>query len=421
MRCKKCVVLCFIMLLIGCLGSVATAKTKITVSFWGDVWQSNLWQKVIDDFHAVQDEIEVEPLHIPSGYKQKVLTMIAAGTAPDVMAWEDKYGLEFAAIGAFKDLNPLIEQDAVFRLDDLYHVAVEDLNFKGVQWALPWSMLTNAFVYNPELFDYAGVQYPPTRWDDESWNWDSLVDTAKKLTRDLTGDGSVDQWGFHFHYTWSRWRIYVWQSGGEVWDDKAQNLLLDQESSLQGLRYIYNLVNVHGVSPRYGVFTNAAGGFLEKKTAMTMYASTPRDLFNWTVSWDVGAYARGPAGNATVVVPDGVAISKTTAHTEAAWEFVKFLVGEGGQRTMAQRGISPNRRTTRLFIEPSRKENLHVYLDAMAMGRVVNYTTKWTDLEGVMQREVIVPMLQGVRSPEEGVSVAMPLLRMLLQEAESRI
>jgi multiple sugar transport system substrate-binding protein len=421
MRYRKSLALCFTILLIISLGSIAAAKTKITVSFWGDAWQASLWQQVIDDFHAVQDEIEIEPLHIPSTYKQKVLTMIAAGTAPDVMAWEDKLGLEFAAIGSFKDLNSLIEQDSTFRLDDLYQVAVEDLNFKGIQWGLPWSMLTNALVYNPELFDNAGTPYPTTKWDDNSWNWDSLLNTAKKLTRDITGNGITDQWGFNLYYTWSRWRLFVWQSGGEVWDDKAQNLLLDQEPSLRGLRFIYDLVNVHNVSPRQGVIPNAAQGFNEKKTAMVMYASTPRDLVNWTASWDVAAYARGPAGNTTVVVPDGISISKTTPNTAAAWEFVKFLIGDGGQKTMAQRGVSPNRRTTRLFIDPSRKENLGVFIEAMSMGRVVNYTTKWADLEAVMQREVITPMLQGTRSPEEGVNIAMPLLRVLLQEAEGRI
>ncbi len=395
------------------------AKTKVSLSFWGDPWQASLWQQVISEFEAANPDIDVESIHITGNYAEKVATMIAAGTAPDVMAWEDKLGLEFAAKGAFLDLNKYIKADRDFRLSDFYGIAVDDLSFKGTQWALPWSMLTTSLVYNRDMFIQSGLPLPSPDWGNPHWNWDAFVEAGKKLTVDRDGDRVIDRWGFNNIYSWSRWRIFVWQSGGDVWDDAGKTVLLQQPGSLAGLQFLSDINHVYRFSPLPGQLGNAAEAMNQGKAAMIMWSSTPRDLVNWSIPWDVAAFPRGPVRNASVVIPDGIAISRATAVPDAAWKLVKFVSGPG-QAILAERGISPNRRYVRNFLLPGRREQLDVFLTAVDHGKVVNYTTKWTDLEGVLRREVIEPILRGTRSAEQAVEVAVPLLKVLLQEAQSR-
>ncbi|NTU89941.1 MAG: extracellular solute-binding protein [Actinobacteria bacterium] len=51
---------------------------------------------------------------------------------------------------------------------------------------------SHVIFYNKDWFDAAGVEYPPTNWDDTSWNWDAFVEKCKALT---SGEGAEKKFG----------------------------------------------------------------------------------------------------------------------------------------------------------------------------------------------------------------------------------
>jgi len=57
--------------------------------------------------------------------------------------------------------------------------------------ALPWFGDVRPLIYRKDLLQAAGVPEPTG-----SWTWDEFLTYAKKLTRDLNGDGIIDQYGF---------------------------------------------------------------------------------------------------------------------------------------------------------------------------------------------------------------------------------
>ena len=71
-------------------------------------------------------------------------------------------------------------------------------------------------IYNTELFDEAGLDYP-----DETWTWDDFRAAAKALT-----DADRNQYGTAYPVSGSEdtvWRFWpqLWQNGGDVLDDEA--------------------------------------------------------------------------------------------------------------------------------------------------------------------------------------------------------
>lgn len=63
--------------------------------------------------------------------------------------------------------------------------------FKGQLVAIPWFTDCRALFYRKDLLAAEGIPEPTT-----SWTWDQFLTYAKKLTKDLNGDGIIDQYGF---------------------------------------------------------------------------------------------------------------------------------------------------------------------------------------------------------------------------------
>ncbi len=407
---------------------VAAKQVTLQFSYWGSIEEDQIWREVIAAFEKDHPDIKVDMLYVTGEpYEKKLQVMIAAGTAPDVMAWEDKKGLPLAPNGVFRDLNPFIRRDASFRREQYYPQAMEDFIFKGQQWGLPWDFITTALVYNKDLFDQAGVAYPASRWDDDSWNWDRFVATAKKLTLDKDGDGTPDQWGFVNNYSWSRWRIWVWQNGGLDWEPTGTRSLLASNETVAALQFYNDLTNAHRVSPRpseLGKLGGELGMFTNQRAAMILAAGYNLPYFRSQLNfnWDLAPFARGPVRNASAFIPDGVTISATTKYPEEAWLLVKFITGVKAQRIMAERGyrISPHREVIGRFVSAATPQREEVWMEAIPYSILTNYTTKWTEIETETIGPAMVSMLNGKMSARQMVEQINPRVSALLAQAETR-
>ena len=91
--------------------------------------------------------------------------------------------------GLVADLTPYIERDS-FDLTDFEESVLDIYEVDGKVMGLP-ILTTGSFVfYNKDWFDAAGVEYPPTNWDDPTWTWDAFVEKCAALT---SGEGPERQ------------------------------------------------------------------------------------------------------------------------------------------------------------------------------------------------------------------------------------
>ena len=78
---------------------------------------------------------------------------------------------------------------------------------------MPFAVYPSFLYFNKDLFDEAGLAYPPTKvgdkYDGKDWDMDTLREVAMKLTVDANGNDAtsaefdptkVVQWGFDMQY-----------------------------------------------------------------------------------------------------------------------------------------------------------------------------------------------------------------------------
>ena len=130
-----------------------------------------LWEGVIEDFEAANEGVTVN-LQIESweNLEQVLQTKIQAGEAPDIYN-----GGAFSAFASEGLLYPAEEISSKETLGDFQESFAENESFEGAQYGLPLLASARALFYNQDLFDAAGVEGPPT-------NWEELHDAAAKIT-----------------------------------------------------------------------------------------------------------------------------------------------------------------------------------------------------------------------------------------------
>ncbi len=164
-------------------------------------------QQVVKAFNESQDGITIELEVVDQRLAYDVLAeRIEAGNPPDIVGPVGILGA--AAFGDdFRDLSDLID-DEVLSAYDPEQVEVWTTD-EGAIEALPFGVFPSMIFYNRELFDRAGLPYPPAEFGGtyrgEPWDMDALTKLATELTVDANGnnptdadfdDASTVQWGF---------------------------------------------------------------------------------------------------------------------------------------------------------------------------------------------------------------------------------
>ena len=143
------------------IGSRLEAKpAELVFTFWGSPFERRAVEKVVQKFNQQHANIRVRPQHIPnSNYATKLLTMVAAGTAPDIAYIPDPMISKWASAGWLIDLSDYFQNDSAAsnRIQQSYY---------KVQDKVVGANCGNEIVilyYNKQVFDQAGLDYPPAR------------------------------------------------------------------------------------------------------------------------------------------------------------------------------------------------------------------------------------------------------------------
>lgn len=189
---------------------------------------------IVDEFNASQNRVRLVLESVDNNQAYDVLaTQIAAGNAPDLVGPMGIRG-RAAFPGAWLDLDPLI-QSTGYDLSDFDPALVDFYRFGDEgQLGIPFAVFPSYLVYNKDLFDEAGLPYPPANYGepyvDENgvervWDIATMSEVAKKLTVDGNGlDATMDgfdpnrvvQWGFGTMWRDIRGRLTLFGAGNFV-------------------------------------------------------------------------------------------------------------------------------------------------------------------------------------------------------------
>jgi multiple sugar transport system substrate-binding protein len=325
-------------------------------------------QSVVDQFNASQDKIELVMEIVPNASaKDTLATQIASGAGPDIVG-PVGWGGSNAFAGQYLDLTPLIEADG-FDLTQFNEALVDMYQTEeGAQAGLPFAVFPAVVYYQTEMFDEAGLNYPPQNYGDKyimpdgsevDWTWDTLRDVSRILTVDVNGNdasmaefdptnivqyGFILQWQTHPNYIGS----YLGGAASLLAEDGATAQV--PESWVEGWKWWHD--GMWGDQPFIptGPVTQApefgsGNAFASRKVAMAVspswYTCCIADAGD---SWDLAVMPSDAAGNINSRIDaDTFRILKDTQHPEEAFEVLKYLIGDGSLELLAVYGGMPAR------------------------------------------------------------------------------
>ena len=331
-----------------------------------DPAQLPIEQSVVDDFNVSQSKIQLILEVVPSASARSTLAAeIASGKGPDLVgpvgwaASNDFYG-EWA------DLAPLIQANHFdTRIFDKSLVNMYQTD-QG-QVGLPFAVSPFALEYNTDLFDEAGLAYPPATYGQQyttadgtpvDWSWNTLAKVAQLLTLDKNGRNSTEP-GFdkshivQYGFSWGSenqpeyWGAF-YRAGSELGAGGARGnyLATIPQPWKDAWQWTYN--GIWGPQPYiadHAVEQSAAFGggnpFDSGKIAMTLAPSETLCCLRELKTWD---FAAMPTYNGYVggrVDADTFFILKTTQHLNEAFQAMVYLETTGVQKLITGTASTP--------------------------------------------------------------------------------
>jgi multiple sugar transport system substrate-binding protein len=179
--------------------------------------QIPLEKEWVEKYNASQSEIQLITQIVDNRYARDNLTaQLAAGNAPDIVGPVGTAG-RAAFPGQFADLQPLMAA-AKYDMGDVDPAFLDFYKGEGGKLeGLPFAIFPSAVFVNKDLFDEAGLAYPPQKMgekytldgEDLEWDYETVAKVARKLTIDKSGNDATSanfdaknivQWGFNMQW-----------------------------------------------------------------------------------------------------------------------------------------------------------------------------------------------------------------------------
>lgn len=154
-------------------------------------------------------------------YSEWLSRKILAGEEPDVFMVLGSDFDQFSSIGIMKNLEELIDADQTFDKEKYFSSALSTGQYGNVQYALPYETVPTLMFVNQTLLTKEGIEMPKSNWD-----WEDMYDICRRVTRDLDGDGILDQFGI-CNYDWLD---AVYSNGGEIFQANGKNCYLAEDN-----------------------------------------------------------------------------------------------------------------------------------------------------------------------------------------------
>ncbi len=321
----------------------------LRMTSWQSPAENALDLPAIREFERIHPGVRVEndPVSNQAEYREKIVTSIVSGSPPDVFLMDNIDVPAFTNEHVVLDLRPFASR---VDLDlDLFHpMALEVFSRGDAVYAFPKGFSPVVLYYNRDLFDAAGIAYP-----EDQWTQDEFRSVAKALTRDIDGDGVIDQWGVAIPRPFYAWQGVIWSAGGDILTVDGRSAsgpgALDSKETIAALEFLTSLVTRDSVAPKPEAFRAVTGnetrlfysgrlGLLASGhwliPVLRMHASAGR------VRFGVVSYPRAPGARAaTPVFAAGWAVPRNTPHRKLAVELAATLSGVTAQRERARGGL----------------------------------------------------------------------------------
>lgn len=310
--------------------------TKLTFTYWGSEMEKIAIDNMVMAFEAKNPDIDIEAIQIPyEEYLARITAMIKAGKSPDVGYFPSPQVQLWAQEGKIMDLTHLVQTDPLLSsaLPETYYYYGEG-RIAGLNTAVEVSLL----FYNKDLFDKAGVPYPPAD-PAKAWTWAQFQQAAVRLTVDSNGKhpdeagfnpSQISTYGAAFDKIYEGWTFYpfIFSNGGQVVSDDGKKLVLDSAEAIEAMQAMADLMWVQHVTPTPAQDTALPGYVTMLQTGnLAMHISGQWSLLDYAsvsnLKFGVAALPKFKKP-VTVVLGSPTVIFANIKNLDAASRFYKF-------------------------------------------------------------------------------------------------
>jgi len=398
-------------------GETTAAAGEVTITVWKPSWgtvEEQYLTPVLKKFETENPGVTIKYDYIPwEGLTERFLTSFTGGNPPDIFYLPDSHWPKFAGSGYLADLSKEFPDEVTAYLGEFQDKWVQSGVFNGDTYGIPFVNVGVSIEYNKDLFDAAGIPYPPAvdSPDLKNWTYDTFVDAATKLT-----DVSKDQWGF----AWSAnaelapevWTYpYMWQQGVDVINKDGNGAGFDNDKGLTGFKFMNDMVNTYKFIPEQGLSRNFQEYFYSGKAAMAPFdcyqavalVKDYPDLNVGVTSWPQGSGTELLDGRGHHANVGYWLMSENCKNKDVAFKLMKYLTSkENAEAYINTVGLFGCRKDYEMKVDNEKAAELFKahYEDAQKYGHPFQLNAKFYDVMPVFTGE-IQSMLQGQKEPEQ--------------------
>ena len=413
-------------------GPTAAPAITLKVQVWDDIQDKDVYDGIAEDFAKARPNVKVLNDHQINGqgqpgYYEKFEKGVAAGSPNDLVYFQGWQWQSYAAAGSLQELDDRAARDMwtlPWPADEAYELQTK---FRAKRYLSTSNIGTMVMFYVKEYFDRAGVAYPKP-----DWTIADFQDAARKVTR-------TDDKGQVYGYQWNPGYLRNtpwWRMNGRVeWDRIAEPKQANWAATEVVEALQWQLVDSQyamKVSPTQATLEQSQEANRLEFGNVAMKVEGP-----WFLPRMWGAKAKRPGGTPFDVqllptgrtgkkvhlnLVEGQVIAKASKVPDAAWDLMKWISGDEGQKRIAEGGRMCNvPETNRRFWLPLATQrynvaNAEAFLKAIETG-TINLVGSVT--EAVLDRDAELSrtldrMRYGQLSAKDAMEALQPKIQQVL-------
>jgi multiple sugar transport system substrate-binding protein len=277
-----------------------------------------------------------------AAYNEKLVSLVAAGDAPDVFKTAPFGFGQLAHAGAYLALDDYVKkQTAEVKPDDFFPSHYEGSKYKGKLYALPQTGAPQAIWINLDLWQREGLPVPS--WDT---TWADYLRAATAITkRDGVGPALTLGTGR------PDWLSWIWSNGGDIYSVDGTKMLIDQPAALEALTWLQESVHKHRVAPTNQEMADQTLSMFESGKIGTVFGNRGglgRYQSINGFSYDAAPLPKGPKGRVAQTAVGHTSIWSGSKSKDAAFATLVFMCSTEGQKILIGDGgtAHPSRKSS---------------------------------------------------------------------------
>lgn len=285
---------------------------------------------ITKEFEKNNPNIKIKATFAPyEALEQKIQTSAKSG-GYDVVVIDAPWTAKFAKAGFVKDVSEKLKSEEE---SDIFSGAIDSVSYDGKLYGMPWLNDTKFLFYNKEILEKAGIQNPPTNFEELKEQAEIIRD--KKLVP------------YPIVWSWSQAEALVCDVtaltssfGGKMIADNGKPTLNDPKN-IEALSFMTDTLNEKLTDPKSTEYLeeDVRGVFSSGKSAFAL---------NWTYMFNMAndekeSSIAGKVGIAPIPmsVNGGMGLSVTSGskHADEAWEYIQYLSSKEIQKNYAKNAL----------------------------------------------------------------------------------